>query len=117
MIVQVSFHCIGESHFMPTPASRLAMRLLLLTSYAIAVASQIFENENFNVTEALISQGVDVSALPQLNAITERLSDLGCSIAVGLYWKIRDLRIYESDSNLVLLVEYPIRQRCRRLQK
>ncbi|KAF2993403.1 hypothetical protein E8E13_001641 [Curvularia kusanoi] len=57
------------------------MRLLLLTSYAIAVATQIFENEDFNVTEALISQGVDVSALPQLNAITERSSDLGCSIA------------------------------------
>lgn len=61
------------------------MRLLLLTSYAIAVASQIFEDKDFNVTEALISQGVDVSSLPQLDAITERSSDLGCSIAVGVH--------------------------------
>jgi hypothetical protein len=62
-----------------------AMRPFLLAISAIRVASQVFESENFNVTEALIAQGVDVSALPQLNGLTERSSDVACSIAVSTY--------------------------------
>lgn len=60
------------------------MRLLLLSSCAAFAASQIFESEKFNVTDALISQGVDISALPQLNAISKRSSNAACSIAVSL---------------------------------
>ena len=60
------------------------MRFLLLAIYAAFVASLDFESANFNVTEALISQGVNVSALPQPDAPTERSSGVACSIAVGL---------------------------------
>jgi hypothetical protein len=68
------------------------MRLLLLAGYAALAVSQDFESVDFNVTEALISQGVNVSALPQLNAITERSSGAACSIAVGLYQSIHTLQ-------------------------
>lgn len=60
------------------------MRLVFLSSFIAFAASQIFESENFNITDALVSQGVDISALPQLNAISERSPHAACSIAVSL---------------------------------
>lgn len=43
-----------------------------------------FEPANFNITEALVSNGVDVSAIPELSGLVERTLDLSpCSIAVG----------------------------------
>lgn len=59
------------------------MRLILLASSVASVASQIFEPADFNVTEALIKQGVNVSAIPQLSGLIERSSDFGCNTAVS----------------------------------
>lgn len=43
-----------------------------------------FEPTNFNITEALIGNGVDVSAIPELSGLVERTLDLSpCSIAVS----------------------------------
>lgn len=61
------------------------MRLILLTVFTIGVFSQPFESDDFNVTGALISHGVNISALPQLNTtITER-SNVACSDAVNAF--------------------------------
>ncbi|KAJ4371001.1 hypothetical protein N0V86_008695 [Didymella sp. IMI 355093] len=41
-----------------------------------------FEPANFNITEALVSNGVDISAIPELSGLVERTLDLSpCSIA------------------------------------
>jgi len=59
------------------------MRSILFAVFASFVASQNFEASDFNVTEALIDQGVNVSALPELAGLVERSSNLACNIAVG----------------------------------
>ena len=59
------------------------MRSIFIATLASCVASQIFEPADFNVTKALIAQGVNVSALPQLASLVERSSDRGCDIAVS----------------------------------
>ncbi|KAF3028316.1 hypothetical protein E8E12_000290, partial [Didymella heteroderae] len=48
---------------------------------ASCVAQDSFEAPGFSVTEALLEQGVNVSALPELAGLVERSSDLACSIA------------------------------------
>ncbi|KAK7949220.1 uncharacterized protein PG986_010106 [Apiospora aurea] len=48
---------------------------------AVAKSQHPFEPANFNVTEALIQQGVDVSALPELASLAERSSNLACRTA------------------------------------
>jgi hypothetical protein len=58
------------------------MRSFLLAALASFVASQTFEASDFNVTEALLAQGVNVSALPELVDLVERSSNLACNIAV-----------------------------------
>lgn len=50
---------------------------------AICVAQDSFESADFNVTEALLEHGVNVSALPELANLVERSSDSACSIAVS----------------------------------
>jgi hypothetical protein len=51
---------------------------------ASAVAQDAFEPSDFNVTEALIANGVNVSALPDLAALTEKRSiSSPCTAAVG----------------------------------
>lgn len=58
---------------------------LPLATLAVGVACQAtFEPADFNVTEALIGNGVDVSALPELASLVERASTTGCSAAVSL---------------------------------
>ncbi|CAN9233601.1 unnamed protein product [Alternaria sp. RS040] len=57
------------------------MRSFLLATLATLVASQAFEAPDFNVTEALLDQGVNISALPELAGLVERSSDLACNIA------------------------------------
>lgn len=61
----------------------------ILTLAAIAgnvLAQEIFEPSDFNVTEALIVNGVDVSALPELTNLTEKRSLVSpCVIAVGYF--------------------------------
>jgi hypothetical protein len=44
-------------------------------------AQSTFEPADFNITEALLKTGVNVSAIPQLDALVERSSFSGCSIA------------------------------------
>jgi hypothetical protein len=50
---------------------------------ASSVAQDLFETPDFNVTEALVEQGVNVSTLPELAGLSQRSSDLACSIAVS----------------------------------
>lgn len=42
-----------------------------------------FESENFNVTAALLAQGVNVSAIPPLATLQERSDESTCSNAVS----------------------------------
>ena len=56
---------------------------------ALAVAAgastqDVFEPAGFNVTEALIDNGINVSTIPDLAGLAARSSLKGCSIAVGL---------------------------------
>jgi hypothetical protein len=60
------------------------MRSFLLATLATLVACQTFEAPDFNVTEALLDQGVNISALPELAGLVERSSDLACNIAVSV---------------------------------
>jgi len=50
---------------------------------ASSVAQDLFETPDFNVTEALVEQGVNISALPEFVGLIEQSSDLACSIAVS----------------------------------
>jgi hypothetical protein len=63
------------------------MRVSLLvpsgTLVAGALAQSMFEPTNFNVTQALLDKGVDVSSIPQLKGLVERSSSSECSIAVS----------------------------------
>jgi hypothetical protein len=49
-----------------------------------SAAQEAFEAPDFNVTEALINNGVNVSAIPELAGLAVRSSLSGCSIAVSL---------------------------------
>lgn len=49
---------------------------------ATVLAQGTFEPADFNVTDALLSQGVNVSAIPALEGLVERSSTSACSIAV-----------------------------------
>jgi hypothetical protein len=55
------------------------------TAGAFAQSSaNTFEKADFNITEALIGNGVDVSAIPELSGLVERTLDLSpCAIAVS----------------------------------
>ncbi|USP81711.1 hypothetical protein yc1106_08985 [Curvularia clavata] len=57
------------------------MRSLLLAAFASFAVSQTFEASDFNVTEALIAQGVDVASLPGLSGLVGRSSKTACDIA------------------------------------
>jgi hypothetical protein len=61
-----------------------------ITSGILAVsvgvsAQDTFEAPDFNVTDALISNGVNVSAIPELANLVARSSSSGCSIAVSMH--------------------------------
>ena len=55
---------------------------LLLAALLGTVLGQ-FEPADFNITEALVDKGVNVSAIPGLSDLAERSSTDGCSIAVS----------------------------------
>lgn len=65
------------------------MKLIVAITYgtvaatATVSAQDIFEAPDFNVTEALIKNGVNVSAIPELAGLAIRSSLSGCSIAVS----------------------------------
>jgi hypothetical protein len=57
-----------------------------LVAFAAGVLSQTtFEPSNFNVTEALLDNGVNISAIPQLAPFVEKSLLSGCSVAVRYY--------------------------------
>jgi hypothetical protein len=58
---------------------------LSLSALVAAVSAQTgaFEPADFNVTAALIANGVNVSAIPQLSGLVERSSLSACSVAVS----------------------------------
>jgi hypothetical protein len=47
------------------------------------IAQDVFEPADFNVTEALLANGVNVSGLPELSEIGARSILSGCSITVS----------------------------------
>ena len=53
------------------------------TLVASAASQSTFEPADFNITEALFENGVNVSALPDLASLAERASISGCSVAVS----------------------------------
>jgi len=56
---------------------------IILLGASIAVTSaDPFEPSDFNVTDALIKNGVDVSSVPDLAGFVGRSSKSGCSVAV-----------------------------------
>lgn len=61
-------------------ALALSLTTAISAQEPIDVAS-VVEPSDFNVTEALLGQGVDINELPGLSELSKR-SDLGCSIAV-----------------------------------
>lgn len=52
--------------------------------FAVGLAQDVFEPPNFNISEALLNNGVDVSAVPGLAKLVERSLSNSCSIAVSL---------------------------------
>jgi hypothetical protein len=55
-----------------------------MTIFAIGAVSQSnFEPANFNTTEALLKNGVNASAIPDLALFVERSSSNRCSAAVS----------------------------------
>lgn len=62
--------------------ARSLLPLAALVSHALA--QDVFEPADFNVTEALLANGVDVSALPGLVNLTEKRSlSNPCAVAVS----------------------------------
>jgi hypothetical protein len=63
---------------------------------AVSAQTDVFEPADFNVTEALIANGVNVSAIPELAGLVERTLLSGCSIAVSPSHRalIRGLYLY-----------------------
>lgn len=62
---------------------RLPISAAIAALVTICIAQEPFESPDFNVTAALLEQGVNVSALPDLASLVERSSDSACSIAVS----------------------------------
>ena len=63
---------------------RVSPIIALVFTSAGVWAQDVFEPPNFNVTEALLNNGVNVSAIPDLAKLAERSLSSGCSIAVSL---------------------------------
>lgn len=87
-VISVSRRSI-QFHLDRMPSARLLFFSGLALSQVTAISTQeptdvasVVEPANFNVTEALLGQGVDVNELPGLSDLSKR-SDLGCSITVS----------------------------------
>jgi len=57
--------------------------LLLVAIGGFVFGQDAFEPSDFDIQEALLDLGVNVSTLPQLAPLVERSSQSGCSIAVS----------------------------------
>jgi hypothetical protein len=55
------------------------------SAFAACVLASGFESADFNVTQALLKNGLDVTSVPGLAGLAERSSPSACSIAVGLW--------------------------------
>ena len=55
----------------------------LMALVAGVTSQSTFEPADFNITEALLDNGVDVSALPDLAPLVDRAPTGGCSAAVN----------------------------------
>ncbi|GKT52327.1 FAD-dependent monooxygenase yanF [Colletotrichum spaethianum] len=69
--------------------SKLMLAAALAASHVISVVAQdlgdaasVVEPESFNVAEALLTHGIDVSEIPDLTGVGKR-SEIGCSAACG----------------------------------
>jgi len=51
---------------------------------SVLLAQQTFESSDFDVTAALLGNGVDVSDIPGLADLSKRTSSGSCSVAVSL---------------------------------
>jgi hypothetical protein len=59
------------------------MKSLVVAALVACVASQTFEPVEFNITEALLDNGVNVSAIPELSDLATRSLLSGCVTAVS----------------------------------
>jgi hypothetical protein len=63
------------------------MRVTSLVSLGLMptaiIAQDVFEPADFNVTEALLDNGVNVSAIPELSGLGARSLLSGCAITVS----------------------------------
>ena len=76
-------------HSVPVHSQHAAtMRLLNIISVGffsvVILAQETFEPSDFDVTAALLENGVDVSDIPSLAGISKRTKPGGCEIAVRL---------------------------------
>lgn len=64
---------------------RAAPTFVSAVAFAAGVSAQAgqFEVPDFNITEALIANGINVSAIPELAPLIERSLFSGCSITVS----------------------------------
>jgi hypothetical protein len=67
------------------------MKDLVLAALVAGVASQVFEPADFNITGALLANGVNISAIPDLASLAERSPSNSCSAAVC--YKHREMTI------------------------
>lgn len=56
--------------------------IVSVSALATAALGSTFEPADFNVTEALIANGINVAAIPELAGLVERSSLSACTIAV-----------------------------------
>jgi hypothetical protein len=57
--------------------------IFALSTGVIAQAGDVFEAPDFNITEVLIHNGVNISAISELDSFVERTPLGGCSTAVS----------------------------------
>jgi hypothetical protein len=70
----------------------LLSSILTLSASVIAQTGSVFEAADFNITEALILNNVNVSAIPELASYLERSLLSGCSTAVSQLYHPTDRR-------------------------
>jgi hypothetical protein len=71
---------------------------LFITAFLVVVSSAadpLLETKDFNVTQALLDQGVDVSGLP-VSAEDAKRSDTGCAAAVREHASV-DLHVTDPE--------------------
>jgi hypothetical protein len=58
---------------------------LAFGTLVVGVLAQVFEPADFNITEALLDNGVNVSAIPELAPLAAKSLLYGCSVAVSYH--------------------------------